>query len=126
MSRFFAKPLVLLVLFAGFACQSGPEAFPSQLDAALATGKLDDVLPLLTENSRSAVGAMRLAKGEGANPFLPVAGGKATELLSLRTVQEGVLAKVKCGDKTAQWVLRQEHGKWRLDLLATSNRRSLL
>ena len=117
-------------------CQPGPEAFAPKLDAAMASGDLAEVLPLLTRRSRAVVrslGVKSLAWAQSAKAGSPQAGsvflprgGQATEVVSVRTVRSGgrtaVVLEVRAGEGSQEWVLRQEDGGWRLDLLSTADR----
>jgi hypothetical protein len=117
--------------FALLGCQPGPEIFPQRFDAAAGQG-LEGILPLLTRSSRAAVEALGQSKGAQPNPFLPSKVAQPTKVLAVRAIEGGVVLQVSTSDpdtpgdsRKSEWVLRQEDGGWRLDVLATANRRPL-
>ncbi len=134
--RFLSGCLVIAGTLGLGGCQPGPETFAKRFDAAVATGRIEATLPLLTRNSRAAVEALGQATGEGANPFTPRAGAAPTKVLGMRAFQDGLLLQVTRGGasrpdplsdaaQASEWVLRNEDGAWRLDLIATASRRPL-
>lgn len=110
-----------LVTLAVLGCEPGPETFVARFDAAVASGDLAQVLPMLTADSRSLVQALQTG---GAKPFALPAKVGPTQVVERRRVQRGLLLRVRSGERTASWILVQEGGGWRLDLLATASRRA--
>jgi hypothetical protein len=108
------------------ACAGAPEDLPAALDAARAAGDRGAVEQLLTEDSRALLATMREAPHpEGRDPF-----GLHTPMRKLEVLQRtdasdgGVILRVSDGEREAEWIVRQEAGRWRLDLAASSTRRA--
>ena len=86
----------------------------------MASQSLAQVEPLLTRESRALWRAMAACGGD----FLPRAGKRPIQVAGVQALDGvGVLVTVRGGPVTRDWVLVQEDGEWRLDLLQTSARR---
>jgi hypothetical protein len=105
-------------------CQGDPAAVVAQVEVALRHGDRGELLALVTRASRPVVAAAWAAGGSMlavTPPKTPVAvvAVQPGEVSAVVTLRAGVGADAV----QREWVLVQEDGRWRLDLMATSSRR---
>ena len=103
------------------ACVHEPAEFVADLEAALSTGDVQAVMPLLTVASRPLVGALVQVRGK-AGAGLKVPRTRAA-VKSLSQQGTRLVLQVQADGLERDWMLVQEGGNWRLDLLETAVRR---
>ena len=123
--------LAALALFAAPAlfvgCAGPPEAIVPQLEAALRDGDRAAVEALLTEESRGLLDTMLDAPHpESRWPLGLHAPQEPSRVVAVTPSGAGVVTlEVEDAGGKSEWILRQEAGRWRVDLIASSSRRAV-
>jgi hypothetical protein len=104
-------------------CASDPSTFPTRLERAIASGQVDQVERLLTRESRPLFLAMTATSARRDGPFALLTPKQTVRTLGVQRGENGVLLSVQVGSEVRDWVLVEEGGDYRLDLMATSARR---
>lgn len=124
------RAVALLVALGGLVggCLSGPETVVPAIEIALSEGDDDALAAALTASSRPLVGALRaLAGGRVDHPMRPRPSRRPTVLQHAQVQLDGsAVVRVSDGERVAEWIVRYEGGRWRLDLLASSSRRAFI
>lgn len=130
-SHALAAGVVFLATALGLTgCADDPGAFLQRFEAAVASGEPARVRPLLTRASRpifdTLIAAQRADGAPADGPFDPRPMKQPTRLVDSRPMRGGVVVTVQADGQRSEWVLLEEGGQLRLDLLGTSDRRGWL
>ena len=119
---------VALALGLGVAgCAAAPEAIVAEVESALAARDLQRLDDAVTAESRPLLAAMNAAAVDSRSPLLAHPPRRPTRIVAVTPAGDGVVALDLEDDRgRTEWVVRQEDGRWRLDLVATANRRPFL
>lgn len=110
-----------LLALALASCAAGPELLPDRVHAALQSGRVSEALPLVTVASRPYLLALAAARGPGVIGFGPLPQPSAIRKITAQGSR--LVLEVAAGNTAREWVLVNEDGQWRIDLLETSVRR---
>jgi hypothetical protein len=115
--------VALVAVLGAAGCASDPATFPTRLERALASGQVEQVERLLSRESRPLFRAMTATSARRDGPFALLTPKQTVRTLGIQRGESGVLLSVQVGSEVRDWVLVDEGGDYRLDLMATSARR---
>ena len=108
-------------------CAAPPESIVAEVEGALASGDLERLDAAVTADSRPLLAAMRAAAIADRSPLQAHAPRRPSRIVAVSPAGTGAVALDLEDDRgRSEWVVRQEGGRWRLDLAASATRRPFL